>query len=393
MSATLFHTGRVHTLCGLIPEGWLLVEGAQVAALGRGAPPAKYTGAAEERFDLDGDLLAPGLIDMHAHGALGCDTMDADPEALRAMARYFAQHGVTGFLATTMSAPAPEIEAALAAIAEAMRSGTGGAALLGAHVEGPYVNSTRRGAQDGRWVRAAHADEYHALFETGAVRLITLAPEIPENRALIELARQRRAIVSIGHTDADYEAMCEAVNLGATQVTHLFNALAPLHHREPGAVGAALLLDALTCELIADLVHIHPAVLALAYRLKGPERIVLVTDSMAGAGMPDGDYTLGGAAVSVRDGIARGTDGGLAGSRLTLERAVANMAGVTGEPVERALAMASRTPARCLGLHAKGDIAVGRDADLVVLDGALCARLTMVGGEVVWRAGTTDDRL
>ncbi len=383
-TATLFHNGRIHTLHGPLPEGWLLAEGGRIAALGAGAPPAGR-GRRAMPVDLEGNWLAPGLIDLHAHGALGCDAMNADPEALRIMARFYASHGVTGFLAATMSAPAAEIEAALAAIGIAMGQSADGAALLGAHVEGPYLNAAQRGAQEAQWVRTARAAEYQALFASGVVRLITLAPESPENRTLIPYARRQGALVSLGHTQADYDTMREAMRLGATQVTHLFNAMAPLHHREPGPVGAALSLVGLTCELIADRVHVHPAALALAYRCKGPGGIALVTDAMAGAGMPDGDYTLGGAAVRVRDGIARNAEGALAGSTLTLERAVAHMALATGEPPERMLPMASRTPARCLGLASKGDIAVGRDADLIVLDEALQVRMTMVRGTVAYQ--------
>jgi N-acetylglucosamine-6-phosphate deacetylase len=379
---TLFHNGRIHTLEGVVANGWLLVDEGQIVALGEGAPPASHRQRAEP-IDLGGAWLLPGLIDMHTHGALGCDTMDADPEALRTMARFFAQHGVTGFLATTMSAPAPAIHAALHAVRDLMEADTGGAALLGAHVEGPYLDEARRGAQEARFVRAASADEYPDLFDTGVVRLLTLAPEVAGGHALIRYARERGAAVSIGHTRADYDAMRLAVDLGASQVTHLFNGMEPLHHREPGAVGAALVLDGLTCELIADLIHLHPAVLRLAYRCKGPERLALVTDAMAGTGMPDGDYALGGAHVAVREGVARDKDGALAGSTLTLDRAVANMMQATDEPLEHVLPMATRVPARCLGLPAKGDIALGRDADLVVMGETLQVRMTMVRGQIV----------
>lgn len=384
MKAKLFHNGTIHAQGEFIADGWLLVDGGQIAGIGPGAPPASYRQSAE-RVDLEGAWLIPGLIDMHAHGALGCDTMDADPEALRTMARFFAQHGVTSFLAATMSAPAQETHTALRAVQATMAAGTGGSTLLGAHVEGPYLDAARRGAQDARWVRAASADEYPALFDTGVIRLLTLAPEIPGGHDLIRYAQERGAMVSIGHTRADYDAMRTAVELGASQVTHLFNGMEPLHHRQPGAVGAALVLDGLTCELIADLIHLHPAVLAMAYRCKGPEGVALVTDAMAGTGMPDGDYTLGGAHVTVREGVARDADGALAGSTLTLERAVANMMQATGEPLERVLTLASRVPARCLGLPAKGEIARGRDADLVVMEETWQVRMTMVQGDIVYR--------
>ncbi len=382
---TLYQNGAIHAADGVIRDGWLLVEEGRIAEYGPGAPPSAHCQRAEP-VDLAGARLVPGLIDLHAHGALGCDTMDADPEALRTMARFYGQHGVTAFLAATMSAPAPAIHDALDAVQATMEAGTGGAALLGAHVEGPYLDAARRGAQDARWVRSASTDEYPALFDTGVVRLLTLAPELPGGHDLIRYARQRGAVVSIGHTRADYDAMGEAVALGASQVTHLFNGMEPLHHREPGAVGAALALEGLTCELIADGIHLHPAVLKLAYRCKGPDGVVLVTDAMAGTGMPDGDYALGGAHVTVQGGVARDADGALAGSTLTLERAVANMMQATGEPLERMLPLASRVPACCLGLAAKGDIARGRDADLAVLDETGLVRLTMVQGEIVYRS-------
>lgn len=381
--SVLFRQGGICTPEGLVPEGWLLVREGRIALLGTGeAPPDTVAGA--QVIDLDGRILAPGLIDVHTHGALGCDTMDADPASLRTMAAFYARHGVTGFLATTMTASLQEIKAALDNVAAVMTEGTGGAALLGAHLEGPYLNPAYAGAQSPEFVVRADLSGYAPLFASGVVRLVTLAPEFPENHALIAFARARGTVVSIGHSGADYAAALEAVSLGVSHVTHLYNAMSPLNHRQPGMVGAALASDALTCELIADLVHVHPAVLALTLRLKDAERIALVTDAMSGTGMPDGDYTLGGLPVTVTDGVARGANGALAGSTLTLERAVANMMQATGQPLETILPMASRVPARMLGLP-KGDIAAGLDADLIVLGSEGQEDLTMVGGQVVWQ--------
>ncbi len=382
-SATLFCNARIHAIDGVIENGWVTVQSGRISCISSGGPCC--TRRDLERIDLHGARLVPGFIDVHAHGAMGCDTMDADGSSLRTMARFYAQHGVTGFLATTMTAPAVEIEAALQAVSETMQRGTGGAALLGAHVEGPYLDVERRGAQDGSLVRPAHPDEYQRLFETGVVRLLTLAPEIPENRELIRFARAHGATVSAGHTRAGYEGMRQAVRLGLTHVTHLYNGMEPMHHRRPGALGAALLLDGLTCELIADGIHVHPAMLALAYRLKGNERIVLVSDAMSGTGMPDGDYVLGGQQITVTDGVARTQEGVLAGSTLTLDRALATMMAATGVSLAELLPTVSRVPARTLGLRCKGDIAVGYDADLTVLDDASHVQLTMVGGEIVYR--------
>ncbi len=380
---TLLHNAEVHTAEGSLSPGWVLVSGRRIAEVGSGPPPPHMNG---ERFDVGGGVLAPGLVDMHVHGALGYDTMDASAEALRAMARFYAQHGVTAFVASTMTGPLDAILAALETVARVMRCGTGGASLLGAHIEGPYIDVARRGAHPAEWVRPAQLDEYRLFFETGAVRMITIAPEFEQNQGLIGYAVERGAIAAVGHTRASYEQVRHAVDLGASQVTHLFNGMEPLHHRDPGTVGAALTLDALHCELIADGIHLHPAVLSLAVRAKGADRIVLVTDAMRGTGMPDGEYSLGGLEVLVRDGVARNPAGNLAGSTLTLECGVHNLVRATGVPLHTALRMASANPARQLGLgDHKGVIAPGYDADLFALDADREVAMTMVGGEIVYR--------
>ena len=389
-SRTLFYNARVYAKDRPHDGGWVLIDAGCISDLGWGAPPLATGG---DEIDVEGHILAPGLIDIHVHGALGYDTMDATPEALEQMARFYAQHGVTAFLATTMSGPSRSIIAALRNIAEVMRVGTGGAELLGAHVEGPYLDVEKRGCQDPAHVRPADPLEYHAMFDTGAVKLITLAPESPENQALIRYAIDQGAAVAIGHTRASYDAVCCAVELGATQVTHLFNGMEPLHHRRPGAVGAALTLDSLRCQLIADNVHVHPAVLKLAVSIKGPERIILVTDAMRGTGMPDGEYSLGGLAVTVRGGVARIASGALAGSTLTLERALSNIMAAAELSLLEALSMATSSPALALRLEErKGAIAIGMDADLIVLDAEVKVLLTMVGGRVTYRRpSTTED--
>lgn len=383
MSLILLRHARLHgqNASALEPAGWVLIERAHIVDLGRGDPPCR----ADRIIDLQGGLLAPGLIDLHAHGALGVDTMDASPEALQRMARFYASHGVTSFLATTMTAPFDQILMALRNIAQVMATGTEGATLLGAHVEGPYLDAERRGCQDPTYVHRASIDEYPLLFETGAVRLITIAPEFRENEPLIHYAIAQGAAVAVGHSRASYEEICRAVDLGATQVTHLFNGMDPLHHRAPGLVGAALTLAPLYCQLIADNVHIHPAVLALAVRAKGLERTLLVTDAMSATGMADGDYILGNIAVTVRDGVSRTPEGVLAGSTLTMERAVINIASATGLSFDAAWMMGSMIPARALGIaDHKGAIAVGMDADLVALDADHTVCLTMVEGRIVY---------
>jgi N-acetylglucosamine-6-phosphate deacetylase len=374
------------TLClpaGPRPKGWLLAQGGHITHLGWREPPPS---ADAERLDAGGLWLAPGLIDLHAHGARGCDTMDATPDALRSMARFYASHGVTGFLATTMSASAEHILTALRNVAIVMAQGTGGAALLGAHVEGPYLDLNKRGCQDAAQIRGAHVGEYETFFATGVVRLITLAPEVPGSQELIRYAIEQGVRVAAGHTRATFDQMCAAASLGVSQVTHLYNGMELMHHRKPGAVGAALTLEELTCQLIADRTHVHPAILRLTVRAKGLDGVLLVTDAMGGAGMPDGEYRLGEIAVSVRQGVARTAEGALAGSTLTLDQAVSNMMVAADLTLPQALRLASLNPARALGIAGrKGRLAVGYDADLILVDTDVTVHLTLVEGQIVYR--------
>ena len=382
MEGLLFHGGALAAREGHLPRGWILVEGERIAALGAGDPPAA-PGA--RRVDLAGRVLAPGLIDLHAHGALGYDTMDATPTALREMARFYARHGVTGYLAATVTAPLDEILVALENVAGVMAEGTGGARLLGAHVEGPYLDRARLGAQDPRHVRPPAPEEYAALLREGVTRLLTLAPEAPGAAGLIAEAHRRGSSSPPG-TRGRRTRDGGGRGVGPPPRDAPVQRHGALHHRSPG-VGRALTLPALTCELIADGVHVHPAALALAVRAKGVAGIVLVTDAMRGAGMPDGRYALGGLDVIVEGGEARLPAGNLAGSTLTLERAVANIMAATGLALHEALPMATANPARVLGLAGRaGALAPGHDADLAVLGEGLRVDLTVVGGEVVYRA-------
>jgi len=384
MPSMLFYGGTLYARDGVLSPGWLRTEGNRIQALGADDPPPAGDALA---IDLAGHALAPGLIDLHAHGALGMDTMDATPEALRAIAAFYAGHGVTGFLPTTVTAPHADVLAALRNVARAMREGTRGATVLGAHVEGPWLDASRLGAQDGRYVRAPSLDELRDMLETGVVRLLTLAPELPGTSAVVDSALERGVVLAAGHTRATWEEMVAAAERGVRHVTHLFNGMEPLHHRQPGVVGAALTLSAVTCQLIADNIHVHPAVLNLAWRAKGTDGIALVTDAMRGAGMPDGIYTLGGLEVHVQNGVARLPAGNLAGSTLTMERAVVNMMAATGLPLVEALRMATVVPARVLGLGGhKGCLAPGYDADLVVLDGQCRVCQTVIGGDVLYSA-------
>ena len=371
---------RLVTVAGVM-DGNLHAEAGQIVALGAFRIPEGV-----RVVDAGNGWLLPGFIDVHVHGGVGREAMDADPDGLRQLARFYAEHGVTSFLPTTWTAPHEDIMAALETIAVVQQEGTGGAAILGAHVEGPYLNPARCGAQDSRQIRRAGRDEALAILDTGIIRLLALAPEYPENHWLIDECARRGVTVSAAHTAATYADMQQAVALGLSQTTHTYNAMTGLHHREPGTLGAALTMDSISCELIADNVHVHPAAMNLLYRAKGPDRTLLITDAVRGAGLPEGtSYDQDGRPVVVRDGAAYLPGDTLAGSTLTMDRALRNFIAATGAPLEVVWPTTSRTAARQLGLDGrKGSLEVGKDAALVLLDANLDVRFTVVGGQVVY---------
>jgi N-acetylglucosamine-6-phosphate deacetylase len=316
-----------------------------------------------------GDLIVPGFIDLHVHGGDGADFMDGADEAAARVASFHARNGTTAMAATTLSSPRAEIHRAVTSIARVARSARQAAEICAIHLEGPYISAKRAGAQNVGSVRPADILEVgNLLNEAPHLRwMITVAPEIEGVHALIEHFRGR-VIFSIGHTAADYGEAVAALEWGATHFTHLFNAMTGMHHREPGVVGAALVSTSATAELIADGIHVHPAVLRIA-TLAMPNRIALVTDAVRAAGMPEGKYKLYEHEFSVSaNGAARLGDGTLAGSTLTMLHAVQNMVELAGLPIEMVIPLASEVPARILGIaDRKGRIAAGFDADLVVL--------------------------
>lgn len=331
--------------------------------------------------------LIPGLIDLHIHGAHGHDVMDGSPESLRGLCAALAAEGITGFLATTMTAPTERLEFVLKTIAEFM-PGSEGAALLGIHLEGPFISRDKMGAQDGSHAAVPDENWVRQWHETtrGALKLITLAPELAEAIPLIKTLRRLGVVASVGHTNATYAETNHALAAGCSHATHLFNAMRGLHQREPGAAGALLLADKVNVELIADGWHLHPAIVDLAWRLKGADKIVLVTDAMRAKCLGDGAYDLGGQRVDVRGGCATLADGTLAGSTLRMPQAIQNMTQYTECTLADAVRMASVNPARILGLsHCKGSIENGKDADLVVMDSSFEVELTLRGGREIYK--------
>lgn len=369
------------------PDAWpsgtaVRVEKGRIAAIG---PFADLDRCGLERLEADGLRVIPGLIDTHIHGGLHADTMHADPDALRVISSHLARHGVTAWTPTAFALPAAKLEEVLSAMAIVMVEEPSGATVLGAHLESPFISERYKGAQPAEHLRAPGDVALRDVIARFAatVRIVTLAPELEGSIGLIAWLRHLGITVAMGHCDASYEAVLAGEAAGATRVTHLCNAMRPFHHREPGTVGASLVRDGLYAEIIADLVHVHPAGLLVAYRCKGRDRLMLVSDALMGTGLPPGKHDLEGRELDLAE-VARLSDGTIAGSVITLERALANMVEAVGVPFSDAVAMATRTPAASLGLADRGRLAVGYRADLALLapDGRCVA--TMVGGNLVW---------
>ncbi|MGE7952101.1 N-acetylglucosamine-6-phosphate deacetylase [Lysinibacillus xylanilyticus] len=330
-------------------------------------------------------LLLPGYIDMHIHGSAGHDTMDATQLALHQMARSLVQEGVTGFLATTMTQSIEAIESALTNVAQ-FENSDDEAILLGIHVEGPYVSKKRAGAQPIEYIILPSIEQFVSWQKISKHRIkqVTIAPEVEGGFAFIEALKDLNVIASIGHSDATIEEVDSSVALGVRQATHLYNQMSPLHHRNPGVVGAVFLEDKVKVEIIADFVHNHPQAVNLAYRIKGAKGIILITDAMRAKGLQYGDYDLGGQTVHVSKDGAYLSNGALAGSVLTMEQAVKNIKAITNCSLQEIVAMSSTNAAEQLQLTTKGRIANGYDADFVLLDENLNVQKTICQGKVVY---------
>lgn len=362
--------GDIVTPDGVLQNGTLVVDDAGRIA-GINAHSASRPRA--DDIDAEGHLVLPGFIDMHVHGGGGADFMHGTPEAVHMVARTHARFGTTGLLATTLTASRQATDAAILATRTVMEEGRGDdeCRVLGIHLEGPYICLTRKGAQPAPYVRLPDCEEFaHWLsLADGRVKQITLAPELDGARDLIQRARSSGVIVSVGHTNATARQTLDAIDWGATQATHTFNAMPPLHHRDPGTVGAALARPELVAEVIADGVHLDSLIVRLIFAAKGPHGAVLITDAIEGAAMPDGEYTLGGTHIRVKDGTASFADGTLAGSVLTMNRAFMNACRVADLTPSQAFRYASANAARQLGILGRvGTLEPGTQADLAILD-------------------------
>ncbi len=366
---------------GELRQGDLLIERGLIASWGRRLKLKK--GDVDAVLDARGLYVAPGFIDLQLVGSGGYNFEDASPDELEQIIDLHISHGTTGLLPTIMTASIARMRAAIERIRQVKHP-----AVLGVHLEGPFISERRKGAHDPEFILAPAAEKLDELVKgyEDFIRIITLAPELPGARQLIQRVGELGIVPALGHSDASYEEALKAIDAGITLFTHVFNAMRGFHHREPGAVGAALASDVMVT-LIADGIHVHPAAVRLLYRLKGASGICLITDAIGAAGMAsgDGEYTLGGRRVLVEGGVARLADGTLAGSTLTIDRAVRSFISFTGASLPEAVRAASLNPARVLGLDGrKGTIAEGKDADLVLFDEDFTMHYTLIGGEVVY---------
>ncbi|MEZ2657221.1 N-acetylglucosamine-6-phosphate deacetylase [Aneurinibacillus aneurinilyticus] len=382
---------RVYAEKGTINEGYVTIQNGKILEIGQMAD-LKDTDGYDQLFSFpDSYALLPGMIDLHIHGANGADTMDATPEAVRTMAKWLPHEGTTSFLATTMTQEVEQIERALVNVADYRKraNGPGEAEILGVHLEGPFLSPRRAGAQPvdkminpdivlfEKWQRIAD----------GAIRLVTVAPELPGGMEFVSHLAQCDVVASIGHSDATYAEVAEGVRCGLKHVTHLFNGMRGLHHREPGVVGAALLHPELLAELIVDGMHVHPEMVKLVYQQKGRSGLILITDAMRAKCLGEGTYELGGQEVIVQNGRALLADGTLAGSIVKMKDAATNAMRFIGCTLEDIVHMTAVNPAKQLGLFAsKGSIAQGKDADLVVLDKEHEVVLTLCRGKIAFHA-------
>jgi N-acetylglucosamine-6-phosphate deacetylase len=375
MSTILIHSGRALTPTAEIPDAGILIREDVIEAIGPRSGMTLPAGAQEIRA---ADKTAiPGFLDVHIHGAGGHDVMEGNSTALRAITRKVSEYGTTSIVATTVTASIDEtlraVEGIAGFIARQHETDEPRAEILGIHFEGPFISKQRRGVHPAEWIQLPSAETLARFLKVAAgnARILTIAPEVLGAVPCIDAAREAGLVVSMGHTDATYEQARAAMARGARSATHVYNAMRPFTHRDPGVIGAVLTSPDVNAELIADGVHVEEAAMRLLLIAKGAAHVTLVSDGLSATGMPDGKYMLGGFEVTVSGGVCRNAEGTLAGSTLTLDRALRNIVAL-GTPLPDAVRMLTLNPATLLGIEfKKGSLRVGADADILLLDEGL----------------------
>lgn len=337
-------------------------------------------------IDAQGKVLFPGFIDVHTHGGVGVDFMNGSALGNIKVAEFFASKGTTSFLATTLTSSKENLINALKAVAKAQQMDCKGAEIIGVHMEGPFFNLDYKGAQNPEFINNPSIEDIkdYIAVKPGLIKMMSLAPEKEGALEAIEYMTNHGIICSAGHSGATYCQVCAAVKKGLTHATHTFNGMSPLHHREPGMVGAIMLEDKIYAEAIFDAIHLNPKIVELLIKIKGVDKVILITDSMQAVGLEDGFYDLGGLEVKVIDGAARLLDGTLAGSCLTMDKALQNSVKYLELPLWDIAKLMSRNAATELGIN-KGEIKIGLDADMVLIDNKFSITNTIVAGIEVYR--------
>ncbi|MFH7835318.1 MAG: N-acetylglucosamine-6-phosphate deacetylase [Candidatus Aenigmatarchaeota archaeon] len=340
-----------------------------------------------EIIDYSNYICAPGYIDIHTHGCYGYSAMDNKEGSILKISESLLKHGVTSFLPTTLSAPIDELSSVLKNITSAMKINNYGAEILGAYVEGPYISKEKAVAQNVLFVRNPNIEEFKGLLKISEknIRVVTIAPEVPGAIEFIKNAVKNGVVVAAAHTNANYEEAIAGFNAGITLCSHFFNGMRNFHHRDPGIIGAALINPNVYCEIIADMVHLHPSTIKLTLLAKGIDKTILITDSISATGLSDGYYELEGLKIIVKNGVSRRVDtGDLAGSTLTMDKAVKNMVNEIGLSIEDAIKMATINPAKVIGEKERGFIFPGVIANLIILDEKLNVIATFIKGKKVY---------
>lgn len=365
----------------IIKDGILIIEGGKIDFVGE----KNKINIDHIDYDFKEDYISPGFIDIHIHGSIGKDFLDCEYDDIETLSLFLAQNGVTSFLPTIVTAPLEDMKKTIEKIELYIQNQKIGAKVLGIHIEGPFLNPKYKGAQREDCIIKPDLDILRYLLSSN-LKIMTLAPELEGAFELIKYLVKNNVIVSAGHTDATLDITKKAKELGLSNITHLFNGMRPLHHREPGIVGTALIEDELSVELIADGFHLADTILKLVYKTKPKDKIILVTDAMMAAGLNDGEYSLAGQKVLVKDGKATLESGSLAGSTLRMNKAVKNFKEKVGVKLEDAVYIASYSPAKLLGVeNKKGSLEVGKDADIIIFDKDLNIKMTIVEGKIVYK--------